>query len=115
MQKKTFLLDIAVDICQKRDSSFTNGGVSDNEDHVLSTVVDKVVQVDVLALEGVVGVALDGLGLAVDALGVVETGPLGRVEDARVVLGQPLGLLVLHVLRVDQTVVIELWTGWSVC
>ena len=33
-----------MDICQKRDPSLGKTGESDNEDHVLSTVVDKVVQ-----------------------------------------------------------------------
>ncbi|GJE93228.1 6-phosphogluconate dehydrogenase C-terminal domain-like protein [Phanerochaete sordida] len=42
--KKTFLLDIGVDICQKRDPSVGQAGVSDNDHHVLSTVLDKVVQ-----------------------------------------------------------------------
>jgi hypothetical protein len=40
-------------------------------------VVDEVVQVDVVTLERLERVALDGLGLSVDALGVVQTGPLG--------------------------------------
>lgn len=38
------MIDIAADICTKRDPSLGKTGESDNEDHVLSTVVDKVVQ-----------------------------------------------------------------------
>lgn len=46
VQRNTFLIAIAADICTKRDSSSSLGETasSDNADHVLSTVVDKVVQ-----------------------------------------------------------------------
>lgn len=52
-------------------------------------VVDEVVQVHVLAPELVERVARNGLGEAVDTLGVVEPGPLGRVHETGLVLGLP--------------------------
>lgn len=42
--KNTFLIDIGIDICQKRYCSLGKFGASDNENHVISTIVDKVVQ-----------------------------------------------------------------------
>lgn len=41
---KTLLIDIGFDIFQKRNSSLGKTGASDNEERVLSTVADKVVQ-----------------------------------------------------------------------
>ncbi|KAF7790252.1 hypothetical protein EIP86_001204 [Pleurotus ostreatoroseus] len=42
--RNTFLVDIAADICTKRDASVTYNDASDNADHILSVVLDKVVQ-----------------------------------------------------------------------
>jgi len=76
-------------------------------------VVHEVIQVDVLALEGVQRVALDGLGLAVDTLGVVKTGPLGGVEQAGLGLAQPEVHLLGHDGLVELAVVVQLWSFLS--
>lgn len=50
-------------------------------------VVYEVVEIDVLATEGMQGVAWDGFGLAVDALGVVKPGVQSAVHQTGLGLG----------------------------
>lgn len=54
-------------------------------------VVDEVVQVHVLAAEALAWVAGDGVGLAVDTLGVVQARPLRGVKQTGLALGLPVG------------------------
>jgi hypothetical protein len=71
-------------------------------------VVDEVVQVDVLALERVQGVARDGRDNTVDALGVVQARVDRRVEETGVGLGEPTGDLPGLVALVDDASVVQL-------
>jgi hypothetical protein len=45
-------------------------------------VVDEIVQVGILALEGMCWITFDGFGNSIDTLGVVETGPFEGSEFA---------------------------------
>lgn len=71
-------------------------------------VVDKVVQVHVLALERVERVTRHGGSDAVDALGVVEARVDGRVEQTSISLRHPAGDLLGLVLLVLDAAVVEL-------
>lgn len=71
-------------------------------------VVDEVVQINILAAEGVQRVSWDGLGDAIDTLGVVEARPSGAVHKAGIGGSEPRVHLALHVHIVHSTTVVHL-------